>query len=126
MTEAVGTRRAFTGAGLLISVASVAGIAVSLSNDASLFAAVAVAMLGLGLFYVYVGATDYLTRTTDQVEDPDSGLFWVGTALAILLPFVGFVIGVVFLIRGRNSHGLRLIIGSIGVALLYGVFFYYR
>lgn len=129
--EGRATRRGFIAAGTVISVAAIVGVVLSLTSGATLFTPFAVALLGLGVLYVWGGRSGYVTepvpvRYAEADEDPNASLFWWGMLLAVLIPIVGFIIGVVILIRGSNGYGLRLMVGSIGLTILYSYLIFGR
>lgn len=122
------TRLAFGLVGGVLSVAMIVAIVLSFIDDTTLAVPFAAVFLALGVYYVAAAASGYITDSEvtavvrlgdERPEASDHTLFWVGIVFAIFLPVVGFVIGVVFLIRGRNSYGLRLIVGSIGFTILW-------
>ena len=49
----------------------------------------------------------------------NSGLIAVGFITALLIPIIGFVIGLVLTARDENKWGVRIIVGSIGAFLLW-------
>lgn len=59
-----------------------------------------------------------------RAEEPSSGC--AGYVLAILLPAVGFIVGIVFLcLPGRGAQGLRIILLSILASTLYAVLYFF-
>lgn len=115
-------RRTFIGLGAVLIVGMLVAIVVALMNGATLFVPMAAAVLALGVLYVWGGVTGYVDQQVERpVAEPDSDkdLYVAGVLLGILIPVVGFVVGVVLLIRGNNRYGLMAMIGSIGASILW-------
>lgn len=49
-------------------------------------------------------------RRRRRLEQETAALVWWGWALSILVAPVGFVIGVVLLAKGRNGHGIAMMV----------------
>jgi hypothetical protein len=76
---------------------------------------------------VAVGAPDHaawVARLQRESKGTASGTFW-GIIVALLLPIVGVIVGIVMLARGRVGPGLAVLVATfvgfiVGLALLYG------
>jgi len=117
------TGKTFTAFGSLLTAGMAAASVVVVVNEATLFLPVTIVLAVFGVFCAWGGITGYVDQqvvysTSDDAEN-DKPLYIAAVLLGMLIPVVGFIIGIVLLARGTTRYGLMAMVGSIGAALLY-------
>ena len=61
----------------------------------------------------YWDGTSWTQQQPSAAPKENQGLVWAGYIFAVLMPIVGFFLGLALIIRGRNGHGVACMVLSV-------------